>query len=64
MTEYLVTWSMPIEASSPIEAAKQALTIQRDPESIATVFYAEADSEPGRWRVDLHYNRTEFEASP
>lgn len=35
---YLVTWEIEIEASSPKEAAKEALRIQRNPESIATVF--------------------------
>lgn len=36
--EYLVEWRVSIAARSPREAAKIALEIQRDPESIATFF--------------------------
>jgi hypothetical protein len=36
--KYLVKWEIDIDADSPLEAAKEALRIQRDPESIATVF--------------------------
>ena len=35
---YYVTWSIEIEATSPKVAAEMALEIQRDPESIATIF--------------------------
>ena len=35
---YYVTWSIELEATSPKAAAEMALEIQRDPESIATVF--------------------------
>jgi len=38
MPNYLVHWRIDIEAENPLEAAKEALKIQRDPESIATVF--------------------------
>ena len=38
MTEYRVTWEIDIEADTPLEAAEEALTIQRDPESTATFF--------------------------
>jgi hypothetical protein len=38
MAEYLVTWTINIEAEDEAHAAQQALAIQRDPESIATVF--------------------------
>ena len=36
--DYLVIWEIDLKAESPREAAQQALEIQRDPESIATVF--------------------------
>jgi hypothetical protein len=36
--EYRVTWEIDVHAKSPREAAREALRIQRDPESIATVF--------------------------
>jgi hypothetical protein len=35
---YRVIWEIDIEADSPLAAAKEALAIQRDPQSIATVF--------------------------
>ena len=36
--EYRVIWEIDIEADSPTKAAQKALEIQRDPQSIATVF--------------------------
>lgn len=38
MTHYNVSWEMNIEADNPEAAAREALRIHRDPESIATVF--------------------------
>jgi len=39
MPEYRVRWEIDgIEADSPLQAARIALGIQRDPESIASVF--------------------------
>ena len=38
MTHYRLEWYIDIEADSQREAAEIALGIQRDPESIATVF--------------------------
>jgi hypothetical protein len=35
---YRVTWEIDLHANSPRAAAEEALRIQRDPESIATVF--------------------------
>lgn len=35
---YRVTWEIDIDAASPRDAAEKALNIQRDPNSIATVF--------------------------
>lgn len=35
---YRVKWEIDIEAGTPEQAAQQALAIQRDPESTATVF--------------------------
>ena len=52
MKTYLVTWSIDLEAESPEDAARQALDIQRDPDSCALVFGVR---EPGKRlvRVDL-----------
>jgi hypothetical protein len=36
--QYRVTWTIDIDAESAIDAAKLALDIHRDTESIATVF--------------------------
>lgn len=38
MKSYRVRWEIDIEADSPEEAAQEALAIQRDEDSIATVF--------------------------
>jgi len=38
MKTYTVRWEIDVDADSPEAAARQALEIQRDPESIATVF--------------------------
>jgi len=38
MTEYLVTWRIFVEAASPEDAAREALAVQRNPESEATGF--------------------------
>jgi hypothetical protein len=40
---YKVTWEIEIDAETPEEAAKTAAKIQRDPESIATIFKVEDD---------------------
>jgi hypothetical protein len=36
--KYRVTWEIDLDATAPRAAAREALRIQRDPESIATVF--------------------------
>jgi hypothetical protein len=41
MNTYKVTWAIDIDADTTEEAARKALAIQRDPESIATVFRVE-----------------------
>lgn len=38
MKSYFVAWYIDIDADSPEDAARQALAIQRDPKSVATVF--------------------------
>jgi hypothetical protein len=52
MEHYLVTWDIDIDADSPKEAAEKALVIQRDPESVATVFRIE-DDDRNSHTVDL-----------
>jgi hypothetical protein len=38
MKSFRVVWQIDIDAKSPRAAAQEALRIQRDPESVATVF--------------------------
>jgi len=53
MSKFRVMWGLEIDAPSPAHAADEALKIQRDPESIATVFAIE-DLETGQqYMVDL-----------
>jgi hypothetical protein len=52
MPEYHVTWEIELIADAPREAAVKALAIQRDPDSIATVF--DVKDEAGTTeRIDL-----------
>jgi len=54
MPQYLVTWTIDIDAASPVDAASEALRIQRDAESQATFFQIQRDDRPRkRWAVDL-----------
>lgn len=48
---WLVTWTMNSFASTPEEAAREALDIQRNPDSIATVFTVANDD--ATYEVDL-----------
>ncbi len=53
-TRYRVEWVIDIEAESPEDAARQALAIQRKPDSTATVFdVVEYDTDGESVRVDL-----------
>ena len=62
MKEYHVEWSIDISASSPLEAACFALEIQRDPNSIATVFYVfEEGKDEGDFAIlDVKQGRSEW----
>lgn len=51
MFEYRVTWAVDITADNAEDAARQALAIHRDPQSIATVFTVAGDT--GVVEVDL-----------
>jgi len=53
MGTYLVEWSIDIEADSPEDAARLALETQRDPDSIAVVFFVRSDDRPSGVTVDL-----------
>jgi hypothetical protein len=51
--QYVIMWSIDIEADSVREAAEQALVIQRDPMSIATTFVVREADSTQEWFVDL-----------
>lgn len=53
-TEYRVTWGIDISADTPHAAAAKALAIQRNPESIATVFDVTARAGGPTTHVDFH----------
>ena len=50
--DYHVSWDIDLVADSPMDAARQALRIQRDPDSIATVFDV-TNEEGDIERIDL-----------
>lgn len=58
MNDYLVQWEINIVADTAEDAARQALAIQRDPTSHATVFDVFAERGPAV-RVDLLANTNE-----
>ncbi|MCX0248018.1 hypothetical protein [Streptomyces drozdowiczii] len=45
MPEYEVSWTIELEAPGPVEAARAALAIHRNPASWATVFTVRSDTE-------------------
>jgi hypothetical protein len=60
--EYHITWEIDMDAGSFREAAAEALRIQRDPQSIATVFTV-TRADGASQRVDL-LNLPEPECQP
>jgi hypothetical protein len=57
MNEYIVTWAVNLSADSPADAARKALEMQRDPDSLALVFDVYQEHAPSvlirSERVDL-----------
>ena len=53
MTLYTVEWKIDIEERSALKAAQAALTIQRDKDSIATVFIITEKQSLEEYEVDL-----------
>ncbi|MFG2667695.1 hypothetical protein ACGFY6_26050 [Streptomyces sp. NPDC048387] len=52
MPEYSISWTIEIDAETPVHAAYEALAVQRDPASWATVFTVH--TEDGDVVVDLN----------
>ena len=59
MSEYLVEWQIELSAISPEQAAMAALSIQRNPLSMATVFDM-IDEDGEKHRVDLLETQREY----
>ena len=51
--KYFITWEIEIDADSAHEAAKKALIIQRDKDSLATVFRVHAENAAEGEDIDL-----------
>lgn len=47
MNSYRVRWDIDLEACDPVDAARKALAIQRDPRSWATVFTVHSEHQGG-----------------
>jgi hypothetical protein len=56
---YLVRWEIDLEAAGPVEAARKALAIQRDPSSLATFFTVRPVGDDGaEAEIDIDLLRT------
>lgn len=53
MTTYSIKWEIEIDAKTPEEAARKALEIQRDPQSIYAMVFDVSDQRGNTTRVDL-----------
>lgn len=53
MTTYSIKWEIEIDAETPEEAARKALEIQRDPQSIYAMVFDVSDQRGNTTRVDL-----------
>jgi len=53
MKAFRVDWDIELEAETAMEAAKEALKIHRDPDSIATVFIVTELKTGDSWQIDL-----------
>ena len=63
MPSYRVTWEIDIDADSAKEAAQKALTIQRNADSIATVFrLVDRDNAWFATTVDMTLDRVDYES--
>lgn len=54
--QYRVVWEIDITAQNPEQAAKEAVSIQRDPYSEALAFYVEGDGGDDSHFIDLMNN--------
>lgn len=59
MNTYYVQWSIELDAESPEEAARKALEIQRDVNSIATIFNVCLADDPDMDFVEIDVEENE-----
>lgn len=64
MAFYTVSWIIQIEADTPEEAAQTALSIQRDPSSIATSFMVKEFAMDDAAPVPADWKRVVVEEEP
>jgi len=57
---YKITWIIDILADNEVEAAREALRIQRDPESEATFFIVHDKDTGDEFDVDLDLSDTNY----
>lgn len=55
MTEYRVTWAIDTDEDDPLSAARYALQVIQDADSIAHVFTVTKSETGERWQIDLDY---------
>lgn len=60
LNEYYVKWDIELMAGDPIDAARQALGIMRDHESIATVFVVKDVNTDKEWVIDMETHKGEI----
>lgn len=60
--EFRVVWEIDVDAADPVDAARQAEEIMRDPTGIPPVFDVYIDGERRGFRVDLAGDKPEAEA--
>jgi hypothetical protein len=64
MVEYSIQWNIDLDAASPVKAAKEALKVHRDRESIATIFEVTNKKSGTMFIVDLSSENTCVVANP
>lgn len=51
--EYLVTWSIEVDAATPLDAAKLAHELSQEPESTATVYKVHPPDDEEPFEIDI-----------
>jgi len=51
---YKISWEIELDADNPLAAAKEALEMHRDSNSVSTMFYVQAEGSKDVFSVDLN----------